>query len=61
MSDNCKFCNKEFGLSEERYIVQEQWRSHGKWNHAGFCCENCIVLDGGKVRDLRTRTWRKAK
>lgn len=59
MTDKCKFCEREFGLNEERYRVQEQWRSHGKWNTVGCCCVGCLEQDGEKVRDLRTRTWSK--
>ena len=60
MNDTCKFCNKEFGLNEERYKVQEQWRSHGKWNTVGYCCVKCLECDGEKILDLRTRTLRNA-
>ena len=58
MADNCKFCKKEFGLNEERYKVQGQCRSHGKWNTVGHCCVKCLG-EGDSIRSLRTRTWRK--
>jgi len=61
MYNACKFCNKEFGLNEERYKAQEQWRRHGKWNTVGHCCVRCLEHDGEKIRDLRTRTWRNGK
>lgn len=58
MTDRCKFCEKEIGLLEEYYVVQEQWRSHGKWMNVGVCCVACLG-EGESIRSLRTRTWLK--